>query len=223
MEQAEENDPVERLFQRTRRSLGDNVSRAKSVAGGEQDDGTPQKIKQEALAAQAGISRATLNNILGARNSKGGHLTVNPKLRDICGLAQALGVPPAFLLMRPEDWRRLAQATIELRNAPDEGMNKLKKLASPAQSNSDTPAHRAQAGLAVARLLKVDAGKPVPSGGPGEAPNRFAEETAARQARINRGILAATSIPPLEDHRGTDGYVMLLALCAMVGGLNIAE
>jgi len=223
MEQAEENDPVERLFQRTRRSLGDNVSRAKSVAGGEQDDGTPRKIKQEALADQAGISRATLNNILGARSSKGEHLTVNPKLRDICGLAQALGVPPAFLLMRPEDWRRLAQATIELRNAPDEGMNKLKKLASPAQANSDTPAHRAQAGLGIARLLKVDAGKPVQTGAPGEAPNRFAEETAARQARITRGILAATSIPPLEDHRGTDGYVMLLALCAMMGGLNIAE
>lgn len=84
-----------------------NIQRAMRVSG-ESEVNYPCPISQTELSKLAGVSRSTLahHKELDANKER----APNPTLEKICSIAESLNVPPAFLLMRPEDWTRFAQA-----------------------------------------------------------------------------------------------------------------
>lgn len=81
----------------------DALRRAMRVAA-EDDDGNPSPLTQTDLAERADVARSTLAKYLGGRADDA---APNPNLDIICRLADAVGVPPALLLMRPKDWASL--------------------------------------------------------------------------------------------------------------------
>jgi len=82
------------------------------VAGPAGQDGRASPLRSAALHRSTGIARSTLRAL---RNPKNGN-EANPDLRTLVRLANAIGVPPAFLLMRPEDWEMLCGAINHLRD-----------------------------------------------------------------------------------------------------------
>jgi len=87
-----------------------NLSSVLAVAGAQREtqhdaDG-PGPLSAVQIQQQTGIARSTLR----ALKSPAQGSDANPDLSTIERLAQALGVPPAFLLMRPQDWALLASA-----------------------------------------------------------------------------------------------------------------
>lgn len=88
------------------RALSDNLRVALAVAGPEREDGTASPLRNAQVQRDCGIARSTLEAL------KSG-ATENPDLRTLERLADEMGVPLAFLLMRPEDWANLARAAKE--------------------------------------------------------------------------------------------------------------
>ncbi|WP_188111315.1 helix-turn-helix domain-containing protein [Nocardioides antri] len=60
---------------------------------------------QEQLADQAGVSRATVNQLEGGASANG-----DPRLSTIASLAAALGISPMFLLLDREELHAIAEA-----------------------------------------------------------------------------------------------------------------
>jgi hypothetical protein len=90
--------------------LADNLHTALRVAGPKNKDGTPGPLHAVALQKSTGIARSTLRSLKSARASSG----FNADLRTMARLAQALGIPLAFLFMRPADWKALAKAIADV-------------------------------------------------------------------------------------------------------------
>ena len=86
--------------------LNQNLVRALRVAGNEQIDGKAGKLGPTDIYRKTGMARSTL---LAIRRPAPDH-NPNPDLRTLCRLADALGIPVAFLLMRPKDWILLSKA-----------------------------------------------------------------------------------------------------------------
>lgn len=63
-------------------------------------------MNQTTLSDTTGIGISSVRKYL----RRGAGTKVNPSLENLCRIADVLQVPPAFLLMRPEDWTRLASA-----------------------------------------------------------------------------------------------------------------
>lgn len=87
-----------------------NLSSVLAVAGALREtqhnaDG-PGPLSAVQIQQQTGIARSTLRFLKSPVKGS----DANPDLSTIERLAQALGVPPAFLLMRPQDWTLLASA-----------------------------------------------------------------------------------------------------------------
>lgn len=93
------------------RQLALNLNAALRVAGTSRS-GNPSKLRQADILRRTGMSRTTLAPLLSTTNAA----ERNPDLTTLQKLAQAIGVPLAFLLMTPEDWRVMAQATAALDN-----------------------------------------------------------------------------------------------------------
>lgn len=68
--------------------------------------GKPKKMRQVDVMRRTGMSRTTLKPLLNTTELS----QRNPDLTTLHKLAQAIGVPLAFLLMAPEDWRVLIKA-----------------------------------------------------------------------------------------------------------------
>lgn len=68
--------------------------------------GKPNKLRQVDVMRRTGMSRTTLRPLLDTAEPS----QRNPDLTTLHKLAQAIGVPLAFLLMAPEDWRVLIKA-----------------------------------------------------------------------------------------------------------------
>ncbi|MBA1210470.1 helix-turn-helix transcriptional regulator [Pseudomonas psychrotolerans] len=100
--------------QSTQFSLGQwfsrNLCAVIAVAGAQRETqryaNTPGPLTAVQIQQQTGIARSTLRSL----KSPGQGSDANPDLSTIERLADALGVPPAFLLMRPQDWALLASA-----------------------------------------------------------------------------------------------------------------
>lgn len=100
--------------QSTQFSLGQwfsrNLSAVIAVAGAQRETqryaDAPGPLSAVQIQQQTGIARSTLR----ALKSPAQGSDANPDLSTIERLAEALGVPPAFLLMRPQDWALLASA-----------------------------------------------------------------------------------------------------------------
>ncbi|MEM5434708.1 helix-turn-helix transcriptional regulator [Paraburkholderia diazotrophica] len=101
--------PSQARYEQIRRRLAAAVDSVCEVAGGSDGRGNPLKMTQVQLAERAGIPRATLCNYLSCRRAVK-DVSGTPTLRDVVGIAHALNVPPAFLLLTEDDWIRLDQA-----------------------------------------------------------------------------------------------------------------
>ncbi|MFV3290431.1 XRE family transcriptional regulator [Pseudomonas sp. NY11955] len=83
----------------------DNLNAALFVGGKQRDSGRPGPITATYIQREKGIARSTVRALKAE-----GEVEPNPDLQTIEKLAEILDVPPAFLLMRPQDWLALAEA-----------------------------------------------------------------------------------------------------------------
>jgi len=180
-------------------ALADSVRRAARVADVD-EDGEPKPITQNALAQRADISRSVLSKYL-ARDVQE---PANPDLRSLCAMADALGVSPAFLLMRPGDWVVLATAMSTF--AESRGDDKFIDLMQGfTQAGSRGPVESARAAVAVAREVKLLSSKPWSD-----------MELIEAERRIEQGIKTTAAVPPFGELNAK--YLpMLLTLCAFAG------
>jgi transcriptional regulator with XRE-family HTH domain len=94
------------VFKKTRLALGTNMAKVCEVAGTVHDENI-EGISNTTLHKKTGIARDAIQKFIDGENTKG---VSNPDLKTLCRLASELGIPPAFLLMSSDDWRRLLVA-----------------------------------------------------------------------------------------------------------------
>lgn len=207
-------DSSSRLYAVVKKTVSSAIRRAMQVAG-RSENASPCRISQQSLAEQSGVARSTIAKYL--RSSDDENSNVNPDLKTLCRLADTLNVSPAMLLLTPDDWSRLAQAAVFLREAAsNEQVNRISAgMAEPTAG----PVARATAGLQLARLFGVyrelhqvatisDAAHP--------ARNDLIEQQFETIERQRIGIFVATSIPPLRALSQTL-HAPILSLCANFG------
>lgn len=105
-----------------------NLSAVLAVAGAPRDGDKPGPFPAARMQRETGIARSTL------RALKAPGVDANPDLATISRLADALGVPPAFLLMRPQDWADLAAAVADSRDYLT-AAEKLRREGKPSDIN----------------------------------------------------------------------------------------
>lgn len=88
-----------------KQQLALNITAALRVAGPD-SAGKPSKLRQVDVMRRTGVSRTTLRPLL--ETTETGQR--NPDFTTLHKMAQAIGVPLAFLLMTPDDWRVLIKA-----------------------------------------------------------------------------------------------------------------
>lgn len=94
-------------------ALARNLSAARSALG----------MSQEQLAAAAGVSRATVNQLEGGASAKG-----DPRLSTVVNLATALGVSPIFLILRREELEAITHAPRSLEREAVEAQLRAEQL-----------------------------------------------------------------------------------------------
>jgi transcriptional regulator with XRE-family HTH domain len=140
-----EHDHVNYLIQTTRMSLAGNLVGMLQVAATNEDNehigksstkSSVKKLKLTELKAKTSIARSTLTKLV---QGKTGKVASNPDLNTLCRLAAMLKVPPAFLLMTPEDWTRLFRAIdgLELFLDGQGNFEKLEKQLDEAKTSTD--------------------------------------------------------------------------------------
>lgn len=177
---------------RTASTFVHNIQKAMRVCGKGVGD-YPTKMTQAVLSKEAGIARSTLAHHQELSNDDS--RSPNPTLEKICNIAETLHVPPAFLLMRPEDWTRLAQAIdyyAKLRST-----NRTHPLLSKiADGTCNSPDDQAMLALKLAKIFEVDGGNSQ------EILDSLSMKD--RQALIGRAdarrlsIYATTALPPIQ-------------------------
>ncbi|MGV8863219.1 MAG: XRE family transcriptional regulator [Pseudomonas sp.] len=110
--------------------FSENLSAVLAIGGKQREDGRPGPVTATCIHRETGIARSTLR----ALKSPPDHLDPNPDLHTLTRIADVLGVPPAFLLMRPQDWLALGQAIGGSRDYLDAAM-KLQQEDKLGQSN----------------------------------------------------------------------------------------
>lgn len=101
--------PFDGLKHTPKQQLALSVTAALRVAGPGRD-GKPNKLRQIDVMRRTGMSRTTLKPLLDMTDST----QRNPDLSTLQKLAETMGVPLAFLLMTPDDWRDLIKAIAAL-------------------------------------------------------------------------------------------------------------
>ena len=168
-----------------------NTQKAMKVAG-TKEDSHPTRMTQSELAKEAGVSRSTL--ALHRELEADAGRSPNPTLEKICQIAETLNVPAAFLLMRNEDWVRLAQAIDYYANLKaSRRMHPF--LSQVAGSSNATPTEQAVLGYRLARMLDIDGSA---SSGLLESLSHEDRQillTEAKQRQLS--IYATSSLPPI--------------------------
>jgi Helix-turn-helix len=206
---AEETDM---LFAHTRSSMGESLRRAMHSAC-TTADGQARPISQHDLAARAGVARSSIAKYLTAGQGEGD--LANPDLRSLCRLAHALNIPPAFLLMRPEDWQRLVMAALYMANAMhDPEIQATTKAIKSGKHNAD---ERASVAMKIAKRLGVDPGT-VSSNGT-DTSSALAREVESVHERWRLGLMTTCALPPL-GRMDSKYHAALLCLCATFGATS---
>lgn len=138
--------PWEALTASMSSTIADNLRVALDVA----DEGDNNEIKNMTLAKlhrRTGIAKSTLFKIIGSLNCEIGK--GKPDLETLCGLAWALNLPPAMLLMSSSDWKLLC-TSVQTLNSLKNGHSALEKL-----STVETNIEYASIGLKVAEQLGI--------------------------------------------------------------------
>jgi transcriptional regulator with XRE-family HTH domain len=182
-----------------------NTQKAMKVAGVGEDH--PVRMTQAELAKGAGVSRSTL-----ALHKDAGR-SPNPTLEKICQIAGTLNVPPAFLLMRTEDWIRLAQAIDYYANL--KASRRMHPFFSRvAGSTNTTPTEQAVLGYTLARMLNIDGSTndELLQSLPNE--DRQSLESESKQRQLS--IYATSSLPPI-NHMQPDEKLASLVVSVIFG------
>ena len=192
----------DQLFSNVSQCFVEAVRRSMRVAG-EDEDGAPDALSQTELAERANVGRTTLGKYLGSI-SEG----ANPDLKIICQLAEAVGVPPAILLMRPQDWASFGSGMLTFLQAMSDP--KFKELATELQSIDSTTSQRiAEAALRVGKLLKTVEDSHDP---------RVSQEVRDfRRASKVSIVTTAASIPFRMGGVATSHLPALLTICSILG------
>lgn len=192
------------LFDSVSRSCTEAIRRAMRVAA-QSDEGELGPLSQTDLAERANVGRSTLAKHLGTRPEDP---PANPTLEVICRLADTLGVPPAFLLMRPKDWASLAAGTLTFLHALR--ATQFAPMLSQLQAmESTTSPEVARAAIELGMLLNTVED---------DQDFRLAKEVRDfRQAAKASTAAVAASIPFGYDGVSKDHLPMLLTLCGIVG------
>ncbi|HHA2503900.1 TPA: helix-turn-helix domain-containing protein [Stenotrophomonas maltophilia] len=166
------------------------------------EDGERTIVSQEQLAEDAGMSRSSLTKLLKQSNE------ANPTLKSICQIAHALGVPPAFLLMRDRDWKVLAEA-IFTHGAASTNPRFIEFANRLCTSNDHGPSASVQNGRDLARLTNHLQQLPA------NVDQMVRTNVEAQAYRIG----ATSAAPPLQQlHASNPEYIpLLLTLCAAMG------
>jgi len=166
------------------------------------EDGERTIVSQEQLAENAGMARSSLTKLLRQGDE------ANPTLRSICQIADALGVPPAFLLMRDRDWKVLAAAVFTHDTArTNERFNEFAQRLYVARDHGPTAS--VQNGRDLARLTNHLQHLPA------DVDDLVRSNVEAQAYRIG----ATSAAPPLQQlHASNPEYIpLLLTLCAAMG------
>lgn len=180
------------------------VRRSMRVAN-EDEDGLPDALSQTELAERAAMGRSTLAKYLGGRSDEA---PANPDLDIICRLAHAVGVPPAILLMRPQDWASLGSGMLTFLQAMTDP--KFRELAAELQALDSTTSQRvAQAALRVGSVLKT-----VQDHNDSRVSKELRDFRRASKLSI---ATTAASIPFRIDGVATSHLPALLTICSILG------
>lgn len=203
----------QQLMDQTAKAFVDSLFRAMAVSG-DDENGEPKRITQQELADRSGVGRSTIAKYT---TMKPGDTSVNPDLDTICSIAAALNIPPALLLMRPEDWSNLAQASRFLNDAVDD--NKFQGLLkSIVETPNPSQISNSQAGVRLAINLDLHSENPQTEG----ITRPYIDQIQKRHAKIRHGIRATSALPPLGKNKSQTAT--LLPLCAIIGAqLNSVE
>lgn len=199
------------LLEATRKALAKAMFHAMQVAG-EPENGYPTKLGQEALAERAGIARSTVTKYLSSKDSDESQL--NPDLETVCKISAALNVPPAFLLMTPSDWSKLAQAATDAVSSSQDAV--AKQIVFDLVRDRLGAAKRGETGLRLAERLGVYQYRRSPTVDAEDVPAHWAEAQAEARRRSQLGILSATALPPLSD-LNAEQKIIIMSLCAILG------
>lgn len=174
----------------------------------EDEDGVPSALSQAELAERADIGRSTLAKYLGGGNDEA---PANPDLTVICRLANAVGVPPALLLMRPQDWASLASGMLTFRQAMEDPT--FITLASELRSMGSTTSQRVvEAALRIGRMLKIVED---------EHELKVSQEVRDFRRALKASIsTTAATIPFRVGGLATHHLPALLTLCSILGATN---
>jgi DNA-binding XRE family transcriptional regulator len=212
------------LLSAVRAALGAAIFHSLPVAGTLAGD--PEKLPQDALAQNAGVSRSTISKYMASRLADDG--TVNPDLETLCKLASALNVPPAFLLMTPADWTKLGQAAADSAswiNDPE-----VRKIVYSVRQRRPGPVDRGKSAIDLARRLGVlphESAKAAPRDDAfADIPDHWRQQQAELQHRSRLGVLTATALPPIGTRENSDDHlnelIALLCICTLIGAATNA-
>lgn len=171
-----------------------NVSKAMRTAGTHKQ-GLVKAMHMTELAQKTAISRSTLNAyIVQARAGS----DPNPSLGTIRKIAEALKVPPYFLIMAPQDWSDLAQAINFF--ARFHRIQRPSRKFEPLNRNLTT-GEQAQFGFDIAKSLDL-----------------FLEESSANVSQDKNpqtlgsvcGVCATSALIPLQELAADDRIAALL-------------
>jgi transcriptional regulator with XRE-family HTH domain len=203
-------DVGEEAFALTRASFREALNRALRVSD-EADDGSPKRMTQVELVKRTGMARSTLAKYLADGPDDGD--PINPDLKMLCRLSDALNVPPAYLLMRPEDWKRLAHAAANLGKVSNIQRASGKQSGAPARYSS--AAEQSIAGYQAAKVMGM-ASTNIQIEVTHEGDADLAREVEEQQAHTRRSIRTTCALPPL-NRMSEEYHLSLLYLCANVG------
>ena len=198
------------LFAKTRQLMGEALRRAMHVAG-TTEEGRARRMSQHDLADRAGVARSSIANYL-----TGGDAS-NPDLRSLCRIADALNVPPAFLLMRQEDWTRVVAAAFALGTALKDA--DIQAMAGALAANTNSPEDRAAVALQVARRLGVTPMGTTRIVEPGESNAVAQAQIASIQERQRLGVMTTCALPP-NGSKDLGYNAAILCLCATIGATS---
>lgn len=184
------------------RNLSQNLLVSMRVAGPPGKDGQASPLRSAALQRSTGIARSTLRTL---RSPKAGQ-SPNPDLHTLSRLAQALGVPVAFLLMRPEDWEMLCGAINNLR---DPLLTATRLIESGVATGPDIAEQ-------VLKQCRVHPISPPLGGLPDQQEQARLAEVNERVRRRSH-VLAALMQPPTRSQKS---MILLTALAAALANQN---